>query len=188
MPVLHLLAGPNGAGKTTYVRDVLSPATRLPFINADVISAERWPESQVEHAYEAAQVAEAERRARMAAGDSFISETVFSHASKVELLADASALGYLVHLHVILVPVELAVQRVAERVRRGGHAVPESKIRGRYDRLWGHIAAAIKVADVTEVLDNSSPRTPFRTCATYAHGTAVGVPDWPRWAPVSLSG
>lgn len=188
MPVLHLLAGPNGAGKSTYVRDVLSPATRLPFINADVIAAERWPESQVQHAYEAARIAEAERRARMAAGDSFISETVFSHASKVDLLADASALGYLVRLHVILVPVDLAVQRVAERVRRGGHAVPESKIRERYDRLWSHIAAAIKVTDVTEVFDNSSARTPFRPCATYAFGTVVGAADWPRWAPASLIG
>lgn len=187
MPVLHLIAGPNGAGKSTYVRDVLSPATRLPF-NAGVIAADRWPESQVEHAYEAARIAEAERRARMAAGDSFISETVFSHASKVELLGDTSALGYLVHLHVIVVPGDLTVQRLAERVRRGGHAVPESKIRERYDRLWRHIAAAIKIADVTEVLDNSSPRTPFRTCATFAYGTVVGVPDWPRWAPASLIG
>lgn len=53
----------------------------------------------------------------MAMGSSFISETAFSYVSKVELLADASALGHLVHLHVILVPVDLTVQRVAERVR-----------------------------------------------------------------------
>lgn len=186
MPLLHLLAGPNGAGRSTYVRDVLGPATGLRLINADPISAERWPDSQAEHAYDAARIAEARRRECMATGESFISETVFSHPSKVELLADASALGYLVHLHVILVPIDLTVQRVAERVRRGGHTVPESKVRERYERLWGHVAAAIRIADVTEVLDNSSARNPFRLCATYRHGTLVGPPSWPKWAPRPL--
>lgn len=85
MPLLHLLAGPNGAGKSTYVRDVLVPATSLPFVNADLIAAQRSPQSQAVHAYEAAQIAGAERRAHIAAGDSFISETVFSHPSKVQL-------------------------------------------------------------------------------------------------------
>src|SRR6185312_4615708 len=76
MPVLHLLAGPNGAGKSSYVRDVLAPATHLPFINADEIAASRWPDAQVEHAYEAAQIAESHRRAMITTGESFISETV----------------------------------------------------------------------------------------------------------------
>lgn len=53
MPVLHILAGPNGAGKTTYVERVLQPSTGLTFINADVIAAQRWPDAQLEHAYEA---------------------------------------------------------------------------------------------------------------------------------------
>lgn len=186
MPLLHLLAGPNGAGKSSYVRDVLMPATGLPFINADEIAADRWPMAQLENAYEAAQIAEAQRRDRIAAGESFISETVFSHPSKVQLVADAADAGYLVHLHVIIVPVELTVQRVRERVRRGGHAVPEEKIRERYARLWNHIAAATRIADVTEVLDNSSARAPFRLCARYEHGRQVGVATWPAWTPAGL--
>ena len=52
-PVLHLLAGPNGAGKTTFVADILQPITRLPFVNADVIAADLWPDAQAEHAYDA---------------------------------------------------------------------------------------------------------------------------------------
>ncbi|MGA7203049.1 MAG: zeta toxin family protein [Specibacter sp.] len=187
MPVLHLLAGPNGAGKSSYVRDVLAPATHLPFINADEIAASRWPDAQVEHAYKAAQIAETLRRDRIAAGESFISETVFSHPSKVQLVADAADAGYLVHLYVIMVPVELTVQRVHERVRRGGHAVPERKTRDRYQRLWEHIGSAIRIADVTEVFDNSRARTPFQLCATYQHGTLIGTPSWPKWAPVELS-
>lgn len=186
MPLLHLLAGPNGAGKSSYVHDVLAPATGLPFINADEIAAARWPDAQPEHAYEAAQIAEAQRRERIGARESFISETVFSHPSEVQLVEDAVEAGYLVHLHVIVVPVELTVQRVVERVRRGGHSVPEQKIRDRYERLWEHIAEAIQVADVTEVLDNSRARPPFRLCASFERGALVGSPSWPAWTPAAL--
>ena len=188
MPLLHLLAGPDGAGKSSYVRDVLTPATRLPSVDADEIAVERWPDAQAEHAYEAARIAEAQRRDRIAAGESFISGTEFSHPSEIELVSDAVDAGYLVHLHVIVVPVELTVQRVVERVRRGGHAVPEQKIRDRYDRLWEHVGAAIRIADVTEVLDNSSAGAPFRLCATYAHGALIGSPSWPAWTPPALRG
>lgn len=186
MPLLHLLAGPNGAGKSTYVYDVLVPSTGLPFINADEIAAARWPEAQAEHAYEAARIAETQRREKIAAGESFISETVFSHPSKVQLIEDTADADYLVHLHVVIVPVELTVQRVLERVRRGGHSVPERKIRDRYERLWDHVARAIQVADVTEVLDNSRARTPFRLCASFERGTPIGRSSWPAWAPAVL--
>lgn len=187
MPVLHLLVGPNGAGKSSYVHDILGSTTGLPFINADEIAADTWPHAQVEHAYEGAQLAEAQRRERIAAGESFISETVFSHPSKVQLVADAVDAGHLVHLHVIMVPVELTAQRVLERVRRGGHAVPEQKIRDRYERLWDHVDQAIQIADVAEVFDNSSASAPFRLCASFAHGELTGPPSWPRWTPVALS-
>lgn len=188
MPLLHLLAGPNGSGKSSYVRDILSPATPLPFINADEIAAELWPDAQAEHAYDASKIAEARRRDRISERSSFISETVFSHPSKVQLVADAVQAGYLVSLHVVIVPVELTVQRVVERVRRGGHEVPEQKIRERYGRLWEHIGAAIQIADITEVLDNSSAREPFRRCARFAHGALEGPPSWPLWAPSALTG
>lgn len=187
MPLLHLLAGPNGAGKSSYVHDVLAPATRLPFINADEIAASRWPDTQAEHAYEAAKIAEGQRRERIDTGESFISETVFSHPSKVQLVSDAVAAGYLVHLHVVMIPVELTVQRVRERVRRGGPGVPEAKIRERYDRLWGHLRVAIGIVDVVEVFDNSSARTPFRLCTTYQHGLLLGLPSWPAWTPEALT-
>ena len=111
---------------------------------------------------------------------------MFSHPSKVQLVSDAIDAGYLVHLHVIIVPVELAVQRVRERVRRGGHDVPEQKIRDRHVRLWNHVGAAIRIADVAEVLDNSRARTPFRRCALFEQGTLIGSASWPSWTPAAL--
>lgn len=186
MPVFHLLAGPNGAGKSSYAEDVLIPATRLSLINADRIAAELWPDSAEVHAYEAAAIAEGRRRDNLTNGISFISETVFSHPSKVRLVADAVRAGYLVHLHVIMIPVELAVLRVSERIARGGHSVPEVKIRDRYRRLFDHIAEAVKIADRAEVFDNSKANVPFSRCASFQYGTLIGEADWPNWTPEPL--
>jgi len=185
-PVLHLLAGPNGAGKSTFVAEVLQPVTHLAFVNADVLATERWPGEELQHAYDASLAAAEERRTLMAAKQSFITETVFSHPSKVDLVAHATALGHLVHLHVILVPESLPVPRVAFRVAQGGHDVPEQKIRERYARLWDLVAIARDLADRTTFYDNSRAKTPFRVVATYERGRLVGEPVWPIWTPKSL--
>ncbi len=63
-------------------------------------------------------------------GRSFIAETVFSHPSKLELIDTAHAAGYTVVVHVVLIPEELAVQRVSHRVSAGGHDVPEGQDSG----------------------------------------------------------
>jgi predicted ABC-type ATPase len=186
-PILHVLAGPNGAGKSTFVARVLQPVTHLPFVNADEIAHERWPGEELEHAYHASRAAADERRRRLAAGESFITETVFSHHSKVALVTQAVALGYLVNLHVILIPAELAVQRVAERVRRGGHLVPEDKIRSRYARLLKLVVDARALADRSTVYDNSVAKEPFRVMATYERGRLIGEANWPAWTPTVLT-
>jgi predicted ABC-type ATPase len=185
-PVLHLLAGPNGAGKSTFVARILQPVTHLPFVNADEIAAERWPGEELAHAYQASRAAADQRRRMLARGESFITETVFSHHSKVALVTQAVALGYLVNLHVVLVPADLAVQRVAERVRRGGHEVPEDKIRERYARLLKLVVNARALADRSTFYDNSLARSPFRVVATYERGRLVGHADWPAWTPTVL--
>lgn len=185
-PVLHLLAGPNGAGKSKLFAEVIGPATHLEFVNADDIAGERWPEDAERRSYDAAAVA-AERRAHLLAGrTSFVTETVFSHQSKLDLVNDARAAGYLVTLHVVLVTEELAVARVANRVEFGGHAVPEDKVRARFHRLWPLVAKAIAVADTAFVYDNSRIKPAFRVVATFHHGTLVGEVNWPPWTPVPL--
>lgn len=182
-PVLHLLAGPNGAGKSTFVERVLIPSTGLPFVNADIIATREWPGAETEHAYEASRLAAAQRARQMGLRTSFITETVFSHPSKVDLVHQAVLLGYLVSLHVILVPVELSVARVAERIRRGGHNVPAEKIRQRHARVWPLVAAARDEADRAVFYDNSRAATPFREVARFDGGQPVGDPQWPDWTP-----
>ena len=92
-PVLHVLAGPNGSGKSTFVHEVLRPVTRLPFVNADEIAAARWPGDEMAHAYEASAAAATERGALLEQRRSFITETVFSHESKVDLVRAGVAGG-----------------------------------------------------------------------------------------------
>lgn len=185
-PVLHVLAGPNGSGKSTFAHRVLQPATGLPFINADEIAAVRWPGEELEHAYAASSAAAKARMERFDARGSFITETVFSHPSKVDLVRRAVASAYLVTLHVMLVPLEVTLRRVEHRIARGGHAVPPDKIRERYERLWPLVADARTHADRTLFYDNGRADTPFRQVATYERGRLVGRPLWPRWTPPVL--
>lgn len=185
-PVLHLLAGPNGSGKSTLWLYVLEPELHLAFVNADLIAQERWPDDQESHAYQAAEIAATRRQELVAARHSFATETVFSHESKIELVRTAVEAGYLVTLHVIAVPEALAVDRVSSRVENGGHSVPEDKIRGRYSRLWAHVAEAIALADHARVYDNATAATPFRVVAEFERGALLWS-DWPPWIRTELS-
>ncbi|MFC9557018.1 AAA family ATPase [Rhodococcus sp. NPDC056960] len=185
-PVLHAIAGPNGAGKTTFYELVLRPVTHMDFVNADVIAAARWPNEAATHAYEAAALAAEERAQRISQRRSFVAETVFSHESKLDLLRDAERAGFHVTLHVILIPEELAVARVLDRVANGGHHVPEEKIRARFGRLWDLLHAAIATADHAYVYDNTTAATPFRLVASFTNGHPIDDPRWPSWTPPAL--
>lgn len=186
MSRLDLVVGPNGAGKSTFVEFILTEARPgAAFVNADVIAAQRWPDDQSAHAYEAARAAEAARDALLERGESFIAETVASHESKIDLVRRAQAAGYHVHLIVIAVPEEYSVARVSARVVEGGHTVPVDKIRSRWRRLWDVVVPMIELANSAEVFDNSGPGPV--TIATFVAGHVVGAPRWPDWAPDALA-
>lgn len=183
---LDLVVGPNGAGKSTFIAFTLAPL--LPgsvVVNADEIARQRWPEGPASHAYDAAQVAADTRAKLIELGRSFIAETVFSHPSKLDVVRTASAGGFTVILHVLLVPEDLAVERVRHRVQAGGHDVPETKIRQRHRRLWALVADAIALSDVATVYDNSRLRGPH-IIAQLSGADIIGRPDWPAYTPEVL--
>jgi predicted ABC-type ATPase len=183
---LDLVVGPNGAGKSTFVELTLAPL--LPgsaFVNADEIARRQWPDDPAAHAYDAARLAADIRSEQIGLGMSFIAETVFSHPSKLDLIAEAHAAQYTVVLHVLLIPVDLAVQRVKHRVAAGGHDVPETKIRERYRRLWAFVANAVALSDTATVYDNSRLAGP-RIVAQLSGGELIGTPSWPAWTPEAL--
>ena len=187
MTRLDLVVGPNGAGKSTFVRFTLAPLwPAATFVNADVIAAQRWPDDQGAHAYEAAEIAAETRRRLIALGRPFIAETVCSHPSKLELVDQANRAGYHVALHVVMVPEDLSVARVAARVAAGGHDVPAAKIRARHQRLWAIVAEAVDRSATATFWDNSRHDGP-RMVALFSDGLPVGAPRWPTWTDSALS-
>lgn len=187
MKRLDLVVGPNGAGKSTFAAITLAPLVpRSVFVNADEIAKRRWPDDPVTHAYDAARIAADTRAKLIEQGRSFIAETVFSHPSKLDLIRAAHDAGYVVAVHVMLIPEDLAVERVQRRVQHGGHDVPESKIRERHRRLWQLVADAIEIADTATIYDNSRRDGP-RIVAQLTAGTIIGAPSWPRWTSEKLT-
>jgi predicted ABC-type ATPase len=183
---LDLVIGPNGDGKSTFVEFTLAPL--LPgsvFVNADEIAKQRWPDDPASHVCEAAGVAADTRAKLIELGQPFIAETVFSHPSKLDLIRAAHAAGYIVVLHVLLIPENLAVERVKHRVQSGGHDVPEAKIRERHRRLWSLVADAIARCDTATVYDNSTLRGPS-IVAQMSGGDIIGSPTWPAGTPDPL--
>ena len=184
-PTLFLIAGPNGAGKTTFHDTVLRSRVAATFINADRIQIDELRNASPEAAYEAAAIAADRRTERLEAGESFVTETVFSHPSKLELLHGARSLGYrLVVFHLGLASADLAVARVQERVKEGGHTVPEDKIRTRFARNQPLIREAVLMADYSSVYDasrlNQPPRLLLNLQSSSVEFCADNLPEWCR--------
>ncbi|MFH1807688.1 MAG: AAA family ATPase [Pseudomonadota bacterium] len=179
---LWVLAGANGAGKSTFYDNFLAPKG-LKFVNADSIAKKLAPEAPEAFSYEAAARAELLRRQLLDDGISFCFETVFSHPSKIDFLAEAKTRGYevvLVYIHLELP--ELNAARVAQRVQQGGHSVPEKKIFSRIPRTMQHIRSALPLADEVYLLDNSSAVEPYKVVLHSKAGRIsqlpAKVPDW----------
>ncbi len=87
---------------------------------------------------------------------SFTLETVMSHPSKVDLLAQAQAAGYRTYLYFIATDdPAINVSRVRNRVKLGGHTVPEDRITERYHRSLDLLMDAIQHTNRAYVFDNS---------------------------------
>lgn len=178
-PIIVVIAGPNGAGKSTFYDTFLS-GTDLRFINADDIARHMSIE-----AYDAATLAEGLRQELVAAGESFVFETVFSDpvGAKVGFLTAARARGY--HVALCFIGLDSAAtsdDRVAIRVLQGGHDVPPDKVRDRYARSLENLAQAILKLPLVWVYDNSDLSSPFRKIAALEEGHMNPErPPMPAW-------
>lgn len=181
-PELWIIVGGNGAGKSTFYHTFLKPQG-IPFINADVIAKEIDPENPEAISYDAAELASQQREQAIRAHQNFCFETVFSHPSKIDLLAQAKAAGYDINMVVIyLTEVALNKARVKQRVSEGGHDVPEDKIEERIPRTHENIGVAVDLCDCVYVFDNSSYDEPYQRVVSREY-TAIEwhssvVPEW----------
>lgn len=184
-PTMIVIAGPNGAGKSTLYETRIAPSFAGPFINADIIQRDELCDPSPAASYEAANLASERRTDFLDQRRDFVTETVFSHPSKLELIEAARTMGFtVIVMHVGVDTADLSVARVGTRVEEGGHIVPEEKIRTRYARGTPFIRAAILQADRGMVFDNSSLNRPPTHCLTFAHGRLVyalaRLPGWIR--------
>lgn len=179
---LWILTGGNGAGKSTFYKLFLEPRGMV-FINADNIARDLSPDSPEEASYRAARLAEIIRYELLQEGATFCYETVFSHPSKIDFIAQARALGYqvvLVFIHLGFTGLNKA--RVAQRVSEGGHAVPETKIESRIPRTLNNVRRALTLADEAHLIDNSSLDQPFVRVARLRDGALETYQPLEPWA------
>lgn len=102
----------------------------------------------------------------------FTFETVMSSMDKVDFMQLARAAGYRVYLYYICTEdPAINASRVKERVRLGGHSVPEEKIYSRYRRSLENLGPAIKNSDRAYLFDNSGIGTDKTFLAQIDDGT-----------------
>lgn len=180
---LWLLAGGNGAGKSTFYRRFLQPKG-LPFVNADLIARQLDHEQPDKASYDAAILAGRLRSSLLEQGKSFCFETVFSHPSKIDFLAQARARRYqIILIYIHLFDSQLNQARVVQRVAEGGHAVPTEKIVSRIPRTVKYVRDALPLADIVRLYDNSYFNQPFQVIAEIrAQVLRQHVQPLPPWA------
>jgi predicted ABC-type ATPase len=187
MPTMFVLAGPNGAGKTTlYMAEVAPRNPNAEFINADRLAAAHFGHhaSTEAEAKKGQELAEERRAAAMAERKSFVTESTFSHPSKLDLIREAQDLGFKVQVyHVNVRSAEVSIDRVQHRVTQGGHDVPEDRIRGRYERNKELIKDAVLMADRGQVFDNSVKDRKPELAIMFERGQLVYASErMPTWA------
>jgi predicted ABC-type ATPase len=133
-PKILIIAGPNGAGKTTFAKTFLPlEAHCMRFLNADLIAAGLSPFAPEIAAIKSARLMLQEMAECSQSGASFAFETTLSGLTYIEHIKKWQAQDYHISLFFLaLNSVDLAINRVAQRVQQGGHNIPEEVIRRRF--------------------------------------------------------
>ena len=157
-PRCIVIAGPNGAGKTTFAREfLLKYAGVIQFVNADLIAG-GLSALRPEVAMLAAGrlfLAELDRLAKARANFAF--ETTMSGLVYLSRLKRWKAAGYRIEIIFLQLPsTQLALRRIAARVKEGGHNVPRADVLRRFERGWKNFENHYRsLADVWAVYDNA---------------------------------
>ena len=135
VPDVYIIGGPNGAGKTTSALRTFPALGVRHFINADAIAAGLSPLDVAGAARAAGRLMLEQMEMRLGNGDDFALESTLASRSLAPFVERCKAAGYRFTLiYVWLDSADLAVERVAQRVKSGGHDIPADVIRRRYER------------------------------------------------------
>jgi predicted ABC-type ATPase len=180
-----ILGGPNGAGKTTAAQVVLPRQLDIrEFVNADEIARGLSPFNATDTAVAAGRLMIERMRILVSEQRSFAFETTCAGRAHVGLLRRCKAAGWRITLVFLWLPSpQTALDRVARRVRSGGHDVPHDVVVRRY---WAGLANMrqryLPLADLAFIYDNSdegrfliAERTPQQPLVVH---------DATRWAMI----
>jgi len=169
-PTVVVIAGPNGAGKSTAAPYLLKQALSiLEFVNADQIAAGLSAYAPETVSFEAGRIMLKRLHKLAESKVSFAFESTLSSRTFALFLTRCKAQGYSVQIYYLALPsAKLAVNRVALRVKLGGHNIPQADIERRFQRsLHNLYELYLPIADRWTVLDNASGML-----KPIAHGTA----------------
>ncbi len=156
-----IIAGPNGAGKTTFALEYLPKEAGCPiFVNADLIASGISPFASEMAAFHAGRIMIEEIRSHALNGRSFAFETTLSGRTYARMIPEWQRMGYRIKMiFLYLVDIATAIERVKNRVRQGGHNVPEQTIRRRYEKGWYNFQNLYKqLVDAWVLFDNSGEK------------------------------
>ncbi|HTX20868.1 MAG TPA: zeta toxin family protein [Candidatus Aquilonibacter sp.] len=157
-PRCIVIAGPNGAGKTTFAREFLpKDAGVIHFVNADLIAAGLSPLRPELAALAGGRLLLTELDRLAKARTDFAFESTLSGLGYLGRLQKWKAAGYRIEMVFLrLHSPQLALRRIAVRVKQGGHDVPRADVLRRFARGWRNFEASYKpLADAWAVYDNS---------------------------------
>lgn len=186
MPHVIVIAGPNGAGKSTSAPAVLNGALGVTeFVNADIIAQGLSAFNPERAAFQAGRVM-LERLQQLADDrENFAFETTLASKTFAPWIKRLKAEGYAFHLFYLWLPSpEFAVARVAERVKVGGHHVPDDTVRRRYrSGLANFFGRYMPLADTWYLYDNSQEAEP-QLIATHDGISGVFVKNRVLWEQI----
>jgi len=180
-PTVVVIAGPNGAGKSTAAPFLLKGALGvLEFVNADQIAVGLSAYAPETVSFEAGRIMLRRLHELAQSGKSFAFESTLSSRTFAKFLRDCRSLGFRVVLFYVTLPSsELAVQRVALRVKQGGHNIPTDDVHRRFARSVSNLFNLyLPLSDRWTVLDNASGLLEKIASGT-PHRTSVKDPE--KW-------
>lgn len=169
MPRLYVIAGCNGAGKTTASYTVLPEMLDCrEFVNADEIARGLSPFNPESVSFQAGRIMLQRMNELLDEGADFAFETTLATRSYADFIREAQSRGYFVSLLFFWLPTpEQAIERVAMRVREGGHNIPQDVIRRRYARgLENLVNLFMPICDTWDIYDNGSADCEIRIIAS----------------------
>lgn len=187
-PEMIIIAGPNGSGKTSVTKRFLHHewAEGTLYINPDEIAKDVFGDwNSREAVLKAANYCSELREKCLKEHKSFVFETVMSADDKIDFIIRAKQEGFFIRLFFISTKhPSINASRIANRVMKGGHDVPITKIISRYYKSIENCKMVSPIVDRLYVYDNSVDGEDAKLLFRLVDGNVVKIytDEIPEWA------